>query len=92
MPASPSDPHLRPDTAHGLVLYVRHGCHLCDQFLVDLSLELGPALDQLQVIDVDSDTDLAVRYGLRVPVLEAHGQLICEAALDPVRLKDALRL
>ena len=34
----------------GLVLYVREGCHLCDQFLMELSLELGPIVDGLRVV------------------------------------------
>jgi thioredoxin reductase (NADPH) len=80
------------DSVAELVLYVRHGCHLCDQFLVDLSLELGTAIERVQVVDVDSDADLATRYGLRVPVLAAGGEPICEAVLDPARLRDALGL
>ena len=91
-------PEFRPDhavpaeTVAALVLYVRHGCHLCDQFLVDLSLELGPAIERLQLVDVDSDADLAMRYGLRVPVLALGDEPICEAVLDPCRLRDVLGL
>ena len=59
------------DAAVGLVLYVREGCHLCEQFLLELSLEIGPAIELLAVVDVDGDPELAVRYGLRVPVLAA---------------------
>ena len=33
----------------GLVLYVREGCHLCDQFLMELSLELGPIVEHLSM-------------------------------------------
>lgn len=74
----------------GLVLYVRDGCHLCDQFLVELSVDLGPAVAQLRVLDVDRDTDLAVRFGLRVPVLEFEGEVLCEAVYDGARVRQAL--
>lgn len=76
----------------GLVLYVREGCHLCEQFLVDLSVDLGPAVERLRVLDVDRDTDLAVRFGLRVPVLELEGEVLCEAVYDGTRVRRALGL
>jgi hypothetical protein len=74
----------------GLVLYVRQGCHLCDQFLLELSLEFGPAIECLPVLDVDQDADLAVRFGLRVPVLELGGQVICEGIYDGPGVRRAL--
>jgi hypothetical protein len=74
----------------GLVLYVREGCHLCDQFLVDLSMDLGPAVERLRLRDVDQDVDLAVRFGLRVPVLELDGEVLCEAVYDGPRVRQAL--
>lgn len=75
-----------------LTLYTRQGCHLCDQFLLELSLDLGLLADGLTVVDVDADESLAARYGLRVPVLEAGGTVICEAAYDRDRVRAALRL
>lgn len=74
----------------GLLLYVRDGCHLCEQFLVELSVDLGPAIERLRVLDVDADVDLAVRYGLRVPVLELDGEVLCEAVYDGSRVRRAL--
>lgn len=75
-----------------LVLYVREGCHLCDQFLVDLSLDLGPAGEGLAVVDVDSDAELATRYGLRVPVLALAGAVLCEGRYDPAGVPASLRV
>ncbi len=80
------------EPASRLVLYVREGCHLCEQFLMELSLEIGPAVERLAVVDVDDDADLAVRYGLRVPVLALGEELLCEGVLDAARLRQALRL
>lgn len=80
------------DAAVGLVLYVREGCHLCEQFLLELSLEIGPAIELLAVVDVDGDPELAVRYGLRVPVLALGPEPLCEGVLDAARLREALQL
>lgn len=77
-------------TPPGLVLYVRAGCHLCDQFLVELSVDLGPSAEQLRVVDVDHDVDLAVRFGLRVPVLVLDERVLCEAVYDGPGVRRAL--
>jgi hypothetical protein len=70
-----------------LVLYVREGCHLCDQFEIELGLELGGAIDAVRVVDVDGDPGLASRYGLRVPVLECGGVVAGEGRFDRARLR-----
>jgi hypothetical protein len=74
------------------VVYVRAGCHLCEQFLLQLSLDLGPAVELVPVVDVDQDADLAVRFGLRVPVLEAGGTVLCEGVYDAPRVRQALQV
>lgn len=76
----------------GLVLYVREGCHLCDQFLLELSVDLGSAVEQLRVVDVDRDAELAARFGLHVPVLEANGVVLCDGVYDGKRVRQALRV
>ncbi|HEX7374749.1 MAG TPA: glutaredoxin family protein [Steroidobacteraceae bacterium] len=75
-----------------LCLYVREGCPLCDEFLVDLSADLGPGMAALAIIDVDGDPALALRVGLRVPVLEAAGAVVFEGRYDRNRVRQALRL
>jgi hypothetical protein len=75
-----------------LVLYVREGCHLCEQFLLELSLDLGPGMERLDVRDVDRDVELAVRFGLRVPVLELDGTVVCEGVYDGAGVRGALGL
>ena len=74
----------------GLVLYVREGCHLCEQFRVELSVDLGPVVERVKLLDVDRDVDLAVRFGLRVPVLELDGEILCEAIYDGPRVRRVL--
>jgi len=78
------------DPLASLVLYVREGCHLCEQFLLELSLDLGPGIERLRVVDVDHDVDLAVRFGLRVPVLELEGVVLCEGVYDGAGVRRAL--
>jgi hypothetical protein len=75
-----------------LILYVREGCHLCEQFMLELSLDLGPDMERLLVQDVDRDVDLAVRFGLRVPVLELDGAVISEGVYDGAGVRGALGL
>ncbi len=75
-----------------LVLYVREGCHLCEQFLLDLSLDLHLPADEVALVDVDLDPDSALRFGLRVPVLEIAGEVVCEGCYDASRVRRALRV
>jgi len=78
------------ETLSGWVVYVRAGCHLCDQFLLELSLDLGLAMESVTVADVDRDADLAARFGLRVPVLEVSGAVLCEGVYDGARVRATL--
>jgi hypothetical protein len=73
-------------------LLVRAGCHLCDEFLLELSLD-HPSLGlAVQTRDVDGDAALARQFGLRVPVLRVDGQVACEGRYDRDRVASALRL
>lgn len=72
-----------------LTLYLRAGCHLCE----DMKAELLPYRDQLGFklteVEVGWDGALAERYGTLLPVLEKDGMEICHYFLDPDRLKAA---
>jgi hypothetical protein len=76
--------------ASRVVLYVREACHLCDEFLLDLSVDLGPDWTGVELRDVDQVEALAARYGLRVPVLEVGGVVACEGRYDSARVRRAL--
>ncbi|HEX7195741.1 MAG TPA: glutaredoxin family protein [Candidatus Limnocylindria bacterium] len=52
-------------------LYVRHGCHLCDEASVLLDVMLGA--DGWDAVDIETDDDLLVRYAHRIPVLAVDG-------------------
>lgn len=71
-----------PDFPVLLTVYGREHCHLCQHMLAALQ-ELKPDYPfQLEVVDVDSDSDLQSRYGQRVPVLMAGNREICHYHLD----------
>ncbi len=67
----------------GLVVLSREGCGLCADMLLALAeLERSQAIPGVTVVDVDSDPELARRYGLKVPVLLLDGTAICHYTLN----------
>jgi Glutaredoxin-like domain (DUF836) len=76
-----------------LTLLQRRDCELCHQMLAELAeLARRTELPPIDVLDVDSDGQLARRYGLDVPVLLLDGSLVCRHRLDVPELKRLLRL
>ena len=53
-------------------LYVRHGCHLCEEASVLLDAMLGT--NGWDAVDIDADDELLVRYAHRIPVLAIAGE------------------
>ena len=71
-----------------LVVYSREGCHLCDvalEVLADRSDDLGY---EVEVIDIESDDRLMLRYLERIPVVECDGEVWFEYSVDPDRLTE----
>lgn len=73
-----------------LRLYTRAGCGLCDEMRREVDVALGNEAREWEVVDVDSDPELAARYGETVPVLFVNGRLF--AKVRPPRLAFELRL
>ncbi len=69
-------------------LYVRHGCHLCDDASVMLDDMLGT--DGWESVDIEADDDLLVRYAHRIPVLAVDGTDRLELIITRPDLEDAL--
>lgn len=74
-----------------LRLYVREGCHLCE----DMSGQLQRLLENreviLELVDVDCSPGKLDDYGSRVPVLEsAEGDCLSECLLDEIKLIEYL--
>lgn len=75
-----------------LLLLGRPDCGLCEEFERELA-EFGRehALPPVELLDVDSDPQLARRHGLDIPVLLLDGVKVCEHRLDRAELRRLLR-
>jgi glutaredoxin-like protein DUF836 len=73
-----------------LALLSRPGCHLCDEMRRQVEAILADVERQWEEVDVDSDPELARRYGETVPILFVNGRLFAKIRLP--RLAAALRL
>ena len=65
-----------------VVLYTRHGCHLCDDAL---ALLLHHHL-QPQIVDIDGDPALRERFNECVPVVEINGKVRFRGRVNEVLL------
>ena len=69
-------------------LYVRHGCHLCEDASVLLDDMLGA--DGWNRVDIETDDDLLVRYAHRIPVLAVDGTDWLELVITRPDLEEVL--
>jgi predicted thioredoxin/glutaredoxin len=75
-----------------LILVRRHECELCEQMRTELErFGRERPLPPLEILDVDSDPQLARRHGLHVPVLLLDGAVVCRHRLDRPELERLLR-
>ncbi|MEM7084291.1 MAG: glutaredoxin family protein [Pseudomonadota bacterium] len=65
-----------------LTLYSRRSCPACEEMIAELEFAPLGAAVALDVIDVDSDAQLAAQYGWHVPVLLLDGDEVCRHELD----------
>lgn len=72
-------------------LYSRESCHLCHEFQRELDSLLAGYNYRCHVLDVDTDAELAHRYGARLPVLESQGLEICEQGFDAEAILEFVR-
>jgi glutaredoxin len=71
-----------------VTLYERDGCHLCDEARVLLDEMLGS--DGYARVDIDTDDELVLRYGFRVPVIGLDGADRLEAPISAPDLRALL--
>ena len=72
-----------------MIFYTRSACHLCEAALPYARRAAAMLGRRLQIVDIDSDDDLVVEYGLRVPVLTTNGgELIAEGSF---RMREIVR-
>jgi glutaredoxin len=74
-----------------IVLYTRTGCHLC-HLARDILLEAQQSYPfRLSEVDVDSDPDLADRYGEQVPVVMVNGKVRFRGTVNRALLQRLLQ-
>jgi len=73
-----------------LTLMSRPGCHLCEEMRREVDALLSGEAHEWDVVDVDSDPDLARRYGDEIPVLFVNGRLFAKIRVP--RLSSKFRL
>jgi glutaredoxin-like protein DUF836 len=73
-----------------LTLMSRPGCHLCEEMQREVDALLAGEPHEWEVVDVDSDPELARRYGDEIPVLFVNGSLFAKIRVP--RLSSRLRL
>ena len=74
-----------PAARHAIV-YIRAGCHLCDE-ACELLAQHGFSIAK---IDIDGDSDLKSRYTTCVPVVEIEGKVRFRGRVNEVLLERLL--
>ena len=70
-----------------MIFYTRAACHLCESALPHARRAARRVGRRLVVVDIDSDDDLIVEYGLRVPVLTTTGgRVIAEGSFKTAEI------
>lgn len=64
-----------------LKLLTRPGCSLCDVMRREVDAALATEPHEWEIVNVDTDPDLLLRYGETVPVLFVEGHLFAKIRL-----------
>ena len=80
----------RSGTRLPLVLYSRSNCSLCDQMRALIEDSGYQQAVDLQLVDIDSDPELAQRYGTRIPVLTIAAREVLEGRVGLSELRQTL--
>jgi hypothetical protein len=73
-----------------LTLFSRVYCHLCDDMLAALIALRGEYSFDVEVVDVDADPALELKYNEWVPVLVADGEELCHHFFDEPKVREYL--
>lgn len=73
-----------------VTVYTRVGCGLCRRAEGMVTTEARRA--EISHVDVDSDPDLQIRFGVRVPVVTVDGVEVAELELAPGTVRRAVRV
>jgi glutaredoxin len=70
-----------------VTMYMRAGCHLCEQAKAAMAPVLAATGARLQEVDIDDDSILLARYTNDVPVIFIGVQFFCQHRVDAARLR-----
>jgi c-di-GMP-related signal transduction protein len=86
---SPIDPP--GDRGATVVVYVRDGCHLCEEAVAEI-VGLQAEGYRFALVEVDIESDRALHRAMleRIPVVEVDGAPVSELALDAAALRARL--
>lgn len=73
-----------------VVVYSRHGCHLCEEAVPMVASACAEAGVEWAVVDIDSDAALRARHSDDVPVVTVDGRVVARWFVDPAALRRAL--
>lgn len=73
-----------------LRLLSRRDCRLCEELREHVDALLGERAREWEILDVDSDSELARRYGESIPVLFVNGRLFAKVRLPRSGARRAL--
>lgn len=73
-----------------LTVYIRHGCHLCEDLLQQLQALQDSHDFEYFTVDVDADPHITQQYAALIPVVVLGGRQICHYFLDQAALLQAL--
>jgi len=73
-----------------VTVYLRAGCHLCEEALAVLGDLRGEVAFTLQTVDIESDDDLHRRYLERIPVITLDGAELYDYVVDERDLRARL--
>ena len=75
-----------------LTIYSRPGCHLCDDMKALVRRVVARSAEPIAVgeVDISTDPELEMRYGLEIPVLLLNGRKIAKYRVTEEALTRAL--
>ncbi len=73
-----------------LRLLSRPGCHLCEEMRAEVDRVLADDPHAWEVVDVDSDDELARRWGDTIPVLFVNGRFFAKVRVPRLAARSRL--
>jgi len=73
-----------------VIIYSRHGCHLCESARAELEAMRSEINFDLEEAFIDGDSKLESDYGLMVPVILIDGKMHGYGRIERARFKAAI--